>query len=521
MKTPWLRLTAVLVLVMTLIAGLAAGCSKPDPKKTTLTYAITSDLDGTDIQQVFTSNIIQTVASPAMVVLDLENKNVVPQLAKSVKLEGNSIIMEFPANLKFANGKACTGADIKASIERYIEISPYSSDWGELDHIDVNGQTVTLVFKSPPAYFIAVLTSDYSGIVDVATAKQVGDEAFNRKVVGVGPYLLTEWVQGSHLTFKRDAAYQDFKPFVQNKGPWKFETVVVRVIPDHLTRISELEAGNVDYVAEVPLEFVDRVANNSKLTLVKSPVAGESYLRFNTAKAPFNDIRFRQAVNYAINKEEIKTALKNTVEPIYGLLCPAQLCHSAQTEAALKQALSYNQQEANDLLAEMGYKDTNGDGILEKGGKPLKLTILTTQDVASHKMSAPVIQQQLKQVGIDVELQEQGRSYVRELVNAGNFDIAFARWMWPDPDIWYYSFHSSNANPIWSTPELDAILDGGRSIMNMAERTAKYAELSEAVAGEMAIVSLFYDYNFSAHVKTLTGLHRAVSGETYFNDAAK
>jgi peptide/nickel transport system substrate-binding protein len=520
MKGPKLRVALILLLAVAMTATLAVGCKRGTPKNT-LIYAIEAELDGTDIQQVYTSNIIQTLASPAMVVLDLDNRNVVPQLASSVTLDGNNIVMEFPASLKFTNGKACTGEDIKASIERYIEISPYSSDWAELDHIDVDGQKVTCVFKGPPAYFIAVLTSDYSGIVDVATAEQLGDEAFNRKVVGVGPYKLDEWVQGSHFTFTRFDGHRDFKPFVQNEGPWSFEKVTVRIIPDALTRISELEAGNVDYVSNVPAQFVDRVAANNKLTLLKTPVAGESYLRFNMTKAPFNSYKFRQAINYAVDKEEIKTALDDTVDPVYGLLCPAQLCYSPETEAELKQELAHDQQRSKDLLAELGYSDTDGDGYLDKGGKQLKFTILVTEDVPSHALAAPVIQQQLKEVGINVELQEQGRSYIRELVDANNYDISFARWMWSDPDIWYYSFHESGSNPIWTNDEVSQILDDGRTIMDVAERTAKYAELSRAVAGELCIVSLFYDYNYSAHLKTLTGLHRSVSGETYWNDAVK
>lgn len=528
MYSPKVRAALGIVLVVALSTGLAAGCVKPppatptvDPRTKTLVIAVAQELDGTDIQQVYTSNIVQQLISPAPAVLDLKNEKLVPQLAKSVSFsqDGKSIILVFPDGIKFANGRPATGKDIEASVKRYIDISPYAEDWGELDRVTVDGQTVTLTFVSPPAYFIAVLTTTYSGIVDVEEAKRVGNEAFNRKAVGIGPYLLEEWVQGSHFRFVRNMNYQDFKPFTQNKGPWHFETVTVRIIPDAFTRLAELEAGNVDFTDLSP-EHRDRVAANPDLTLITAPGGGQTYLRFNLHKAPFNNLKFREAINYAINKNEIKAALNNGVEPIYGLLSPAQLAHNAAVEAQLKEQRAHDIEKAKRLLAELGYT-LGPDGILQKGGKPLRLTILSTTDVLVQKLAGPVVQSQLRAVGIDAKLEEQGRAYVRELVRANNYDIAFQAWSWPDPDIWYYSFHSSNPNPIWTTPKVDAILESGRSIMDMAERTRKYGELSTLVGEHLPIIPLFYPYLYSAHRKSLQGLHVAVDGTVYYNDARK
>lgn len=525
MRKTGLRTTLVLAVVAALAAGSLAGCARliptADPALRTLVVAVASELDGTDVQQVWTANIVQELISPAPVVFDLKRERLVPQVASGVSFsqDGKSIILTFPRNLRFANGREATGADIEASIERYRGLSPYAADWEDMERVTVDGQTVTLTFRNPPANFLAVLTSVYSGLVDVQEATRVGNEAFNRRAIGIGPYLLKEWVQGSHFTFTRNEHYRDHKPFVQNRGPWHFDTVTVRVIPDGFTRLAELEAGNVDF-ADIALEHRDRVAANPNLVLLAAPAAGQTYLRFNLHRAPFNDLKFREAINYAINKDAIKQALDAAVEPIYGLLSPAQLAFNAAVEAELEAKRGHNLARAQQLLTELGYVP-GADGILRKGGQPLRLTLLVPNDVAVQRLAGPVVQAQLRAIGIDVALEEQGRAYVRELVRANNYDIAFQAWNWADPDIWYFSFHSSNANPIWSTPQVDAILEAGRTTMDMVQRAAKYGELSRLVGEHLPIISLFYPYTYRAHRRTLQGLHIGVDGTVHFNDARK
>jgi peptide/nickel transport system substrate-binding protein len=518
----WRGPTTLAVILVFALALAAGGCPRRDPQADKLVIAVSAELDGMDVQQVWTANIVQELISAAPVVFDLKNEQLVPNVAESISFspDGKSIILVFPDDLRFADGDPVTGADVKAAYERYIAISPYSGDWAMLERIDVDGQRVTLVFKAPPAHFLASLASVYSGILDAALAKSIGNEAFNRQAVGVGPYLLTEWVPGSHTTFQRNPHWRSFKPFVRNRGPWKFETITVRIIPDALTRLSELEAGNVDLAAIAP-EHRRRVADNRDLVLLEAPGAGQTYLRFNLHRAPFNDRRFRQAIAYAVNRDELVLALDDAVEPRWGLLSPAQLAFSAATEAELKAKRPHNLERARQLLAELGYVDANGDGILERDGVPLKITLLSTVGVHAHEMAAPVLQRQLRLVGIDVAIEEQGRPYVIERVRANNYDISVAAWSWVDPDIWYFSFHSGEANPIWSSPETDRLLERGRTLMDMAERTANYAELSRRVAEEVPIISLFTVYWYTAHRRNLTGLHVAVDGAIHYEDASK
>ena len=149
-----MRVPLVVVLAVAMLAVGVTGCQQQeDPNAGTIVIAVHGDLDGTDIQQVHTANVVQEFINPAPVVFDQEMENLVPQVVEAISFseDGLSIFLDLPSDLKFPDGRDATGEDFKAAVDRYIELSPYNSDWGELDRIDVDGQQVTLVFKPPPA----------------------------------------------------------------------------------------------------------------------------------------------------------------------------------------------------------------------------------------------------------------------------------------------------------------------------------------------------------------------------------
>lgn len=515
------RVLVGLLAAAVVVAGLSA--CKPGTSKDTLVFAVSAELDGTDIQQIHAANIVQTLMSPPPVVYSLDQKGLVPQIVESVSFseDGKSIVLVFPEDIKWPDGTPVTGEQYKKSVERYIDLSPYGSDWAELDRIHVDGQTVKLTFTSPPASFLAILTSPYSAIINAAKAETIKPEDFNGKCEALGPYVLTEWVKGSHYTFTRNEHWQDHKSFVTNNGPWSFAKATVRVVPSAADRLRELLAGRVDVAYDISAADKERVAGNGRLQLIAAAVPGEVYLRINHKKAPLNDLKLREALNYAIDKDQLKVALSGGAEPVYGLLTPSQIAYSQAIEDELKAARKHDQAKAKELLAGLGYADADGDGILDKNGQPLKLTILTAKEIESYKKTAPVIKSQLKAVGIDVEVREESRAAVSDRVAKQDYDLALERWIWQDPDIWYYSFHTGQTNPIWTSAQFDQILDRGRGMLDMAERTAKYGELSKGVSELLPMIPLFYEYSYTGVRKAVTGLHVAVDGAIYFNDAKK
>jgi len=490
-------------------------------KETTLVIAVPEEIEGTDIQQISWANIVHALIYQPLVVFTLDLKGVVPDLAESFEVseDGKEITFKLPKDAKFSNGDPLTAEDIKKSILRYKEISPYAEDFAVVKDIIVkDDHTATLVLETPAPYLWAVLASVYGAPVDTKLAEKVGKEEFNRKAVGSGPFMIEEWVQGSHVTLVKNPYYKTNIPFVKNKGPFKIDKVIVRFIPESFTRISELEAGNVHIVIGVPIENLDTLKNNPDVQLLSYLQPGIDYIMINTEKPPLDDIKVRKAIALAINREELKMALNNVVRPAYGYLSPAQVGYHEETEKELQKEYSYNLEEAKKLLAEAGWKDENGDGILEKDGKPLSLTMLVPLDRPMLKKAAPIIQAQLKKLGIDLQLREYEYSYIRKMTRDHNFDLALRAYWWSDADILIYIFHKNAGYP-WSNPEVDKMLEEARTITDFEKRAQKYGEIQKAIMKEMPVIPLFSEYQYTAVRKEVKGVIQGIDGSLYLNDA--
>jgi peptide/nickel transport system substrate-binding protein len=518
-----LALTTLLVFLLTLTGcGGSEGTANVDEEKE-LVIAIPEEIEGTDIQQVKWENIVHSLLFQPLVSFDMELKNLVPEGASSFEIsqDGTELTFRLPKDAAFSDGSPLKAEDIKNSLERYRKISPYAEDLAPIKEIIVKDpETLVLKLEKSAAYLWPVLTSTYGGTVNAKKAKEIGDQAFNRNAEGSGPATVQEWVQGSHITLKKNENYRTYSPLVENKGPIKFDKITVKFVPDDFTRISELESGNADIIISVPAENVKELEQNSDVQLFKYLQPGISYIAMNTKAEPLNDIKVRTAIALAINKDEIKDVLKGAVLPKYGLLSPAQLCYDEKKEMELKARYGYDQDKAKDLLAQAGYKDTDGDGILEKNGKPLSLTMMVALDFPMLKQAAPVIQAQLKQIGINLELREYESKYIKQAIQDHDFQLAMRSYWWNDPDILYYNFSSSSKAP-WINKEWDRLLEDARYIMDMNQRTAKYNEIQEKILSELPVVPLFSEYQHIAVRKSVTGVKVSIDGRIFLNDADK
>lgn len=332
-----------------------------------------------------------------------------------------------------------------------------------------------------------------------------------------GPYYVSEWVQGSHITLLKNPNYQTFNPNLGDK--LKFDKITIRFISEDFTRISELETGNVDIVIGVPVENLLQVKANDKLQTFEYLQTGIDYIVLNTKVAPLDDLNVRKAIALALNKDEMKTALNDTVIPKWGLISPAQLCFDAQTEADLKAEFAFNTTEVANLLGKAGWKTKNADGIYMKNGKPLSFEIMVPNDRPALKKAAPVIQSQLAAAGIKVELKEFESRYIKQAVKDKNFVLALRLNEWTDPDIMYYVY-TGGALP-WTNAEVDKMLDEARYIMDMGQRTAKYAEIQKKIMSEVPVIPLFSEYQYIGASKNIKGLKVAPDGKAYLNDITK
>ena len=512
--------------ILTALGGAAAltGCGSDatggGSSAGTLTIGIADEPEGLDIQQIGWENYVHWLLYDPIVVYSDDLTEVKPCAAEKFEVsdDGKTYTITLPKDAKFSNGDTLDANAYKASLDRYIKISEYGTDYDDVESFEVvDDQTLVMHLKQAAPYLMTPLSTTYSAPVDTKVADDMEKDEFNRKPVANGPYVVDSWEQGSQVTFKRNENFATSNPFVENKGPWAFDTIVVRFIPDEFTRVSEVESGNADIVFDVPASSVSELKSNDDIELYDYAQSGVSYLHLNTDSGVLADAKVREALAYAIDRDEVVKALDDMVTPAYGFISEAQACYSADEEAALAKKLAYDPDKAKSLLEGAGWK-ANSDGVMEKNGTKLSFELLVPGDRTSIKNAAPVIQKQLKAVGFDAEITEQDASYIKSKVKDDDYAAACRSYVWLDPDILYSSFTPASGYS-WEDKQVTELLEKGRQTPDDTERAKVYVEFQERMVTLFKALPLFADKYVIAGKKTVENVRVSKDGRMSLHDA--
>lgn len=498
------KVQVVIICVIIVVAACVATYyfTTPSPEyKRSLVIAIPEEPTGLDPQQVSWTNEIHDLVFQWLVTYDAE-MNLVPDLAESFEIseDGLSVTFYLPEDAKFSNGDPLTADCVKSSVERYIDISVYAEDYVALDHVEViDDYTAKYVFKTPPAAVWATIASNYGAIVDTEVAADKGDELFNSEPVGCGPYKVKDWVHGSHVTLVRNDHYKTNVPFVENKGPNPYiDEVIIRFIPEDLTRASELEAGTVNILRGVPIDFVSGFEENPEIKLYYVVSPGLDYILVNVRRPPVDDVRVRQAIMYAVKREDLTHVLEDTVLEWYSILSPSMSCYNSSVEDYGAAKYSYNLEKAKTLLEEAGWVDTNGDGTVDKNGKELVLELLSPTDRPALKRVAPLIKDHLSQIGIGLDIKEFAYPYIRGKTEEWDFDLALRMYSWSAPGgIIPYIVHSEYGNLTYSNPEVDHLMETAMETADETERTKLWSQVQLILLEDLPMVPLFVSKEYT------------------------
>ncbi len=512
------NMTAV-ILMLCMVFSLCCISASADDQ--TLVIAIQDEVEGLDVQQIGWNNMVHELLYEPLVCFNEDLSEIVPDFAESYTVTDEYLEFVLPADAKFSNGDPLNAEALKASLERYMAISEYAGDLDAVSGFEVvDEQTIRYILSGPGPYMWCSIGSTFGGIVDTAVADAVGDEEFNRSPVTNGMYYVEDWVQGSHLTLKRNEYFHTNKPSLQNKNAPVFDTIIVRFIPDEFTRVSELESGDVDIIYNVPASAMADLDENPDVTTFYFKLPGVSYLNLQTEKGILADPLVRQALSYAVNRDELYFALDGTVTPMYGFISDAQAGYSAQEEAKLAEKLKYDPEKAAALLAEAGWADTNGDGIVDKDGQALSFEMLIPSDRAPLKAVGPVLQMEFAAIGVDAQIREYEADYIKQMMKEDNFDMGSRTFEWADADILYYVFTEASGYA-WNHPELTDALIVAREENDPEARVAAYETVSELLSEDFKGIALFADNNCIAVKGNVQGLVITNDGRSWFGDVTK
>ena len=440
-----------------------------------------------------------------------ENLNHAPELASQwiISDDQKTITFKLKENLFWADGTPLTSDDVLFTWRLVTDPNtrtPYASDYLLVkDAQTPNKQTFTVTYEQNYAPALDTWASLQILPKHVLKDEDINNTFFSRKPTGSGYYQLDQWINGQQVTLKRNKN--------STQGQALIEKLTSRIIPDTSSQFLELIADNIDLMNINPIQyqrvFPSREDLKQKIGLYKELGNGYTYLGFNLKQAPFNDPKVRQAMNYAINKEEIiKGVLLGLGEAIASPYKPGTRWNNESLSP-----YPYDPSKALALLKEAGYQK-NTAGILVKDGKPFEFEILTNQN-KQREMTAVLVQRRLKEIGIDVKIRVlEWASFINRFIKTGDFKAVVLGWSLSlDPDqfnIW----HSSQQGPGqfnfvgYENPRVDELLELGRRELDNDKREEIYHEFSKLLLEDSPIVYLYAGYGLSAINKRVQGIKK-------------
>jgi len=296
-------------------------------------------------------------------------------------------------------------------------------------------------------------------------------------------------VTGQKIVLVSNPDYFEGRPYIDG--------FIMRIIPDMATMFLELRANGIDQMGLTPLQYTRQTENSlfrRNFNKYRYLSFTYTYLGYNLKSPLFMDKRVRQALAHAIDKEAIISGvLLGLGKPATGPLKPGTWAYNPNVRT-----YPHDPAKARSLLAEAGWKDTDGDGILDKDGKPFSFELITNQGNEVRGKCAEIIQENLAKIGIDVKIRIlEWAAFVNDFINQRRFDATILGWTIPmDPDL-YDVWHSSKTRPgelnfiSYDNSEVDDLLERGRGTFDQKERKKCYDRIQEILAEEQPYNFLF------------------------------
>ena len=295
----------------------------------------------------------------------------------------------------------------------------------------------------------------------MATRKKLGNDYGKNVIDGTGPFQFVEWVPGDHVTVKRWDAYPgSMTPFFKNKGKAYLDGIRWRFIQEAASRALAIENGELDALHGPAPQDIDRLKKNGNLKVTQLGEESVWFIGLNFDKLEFGDIRVRQAVSHALDRNAIVEKLVFG----YGTTAFGPLPTSDPTYyKAVTKFNQFDKEKSKSLMTAAGWK-AGSDGILEKGGKKFSFELAVTNESFSTQLAA-VIQAMLKDVGMDVKVNAYDRATHFSKLGAGVDSFTF-KYLWPNPYDVYVVLTSSSAIPIpnWAHAKLPDARQGARAV---------------------------------------------------------
>lgn len=451
----------------------------------TLTIGVSSTTvtNGIDPHVILGDNTVWALSQIGEGLLHFDaNMNIVPWLAHSYSISDDGLVytFELEQGVKFHNGREMVAEDVKFSLERILDPETGSRRRQNLEIIDrievVDDQTVEVHLQSAFAPFLANMVGVWAAVIP---SESVNDDGTITHPVGTGPFRFNNYDMGENLTLDRfDDYWRDDVPFV--------DSVVMTPVSDDAARMVALRTGAVDLITSVPAQLLPSLmANDDRgFELLISPGTSWRMATMNTTRAPFDDVRVRQAVDLALDREELMLARTFGFGHVDNQIWDEGSVW--RMEATLPQR---DLDRVSELLEEAGH----GDGL-----------DITIEARSLYLDDAQLVQSQLNEAGFNASIVVSDWAALAERMRSNNFDMVVAAAGWyADPDGRYARFYTPEgpANFYaggYDNPEVTELLDEARRLNDNDERRALYQQVFDILQQDVPNPILYFAPNTMA-----------------------
>lgn len=434
----------------------------------------------------------------------------IPALAESWEiLEGGKLYrFKLDAKATFSDGARVRASDALFTLRKILEpASEAVQVIGAFEHLDlartrvIDDHTIEIAFREPRAAQL-LRFNDLLVVPEHVYSKGNFRADYNSTAVGSGPYRLAKRDPGKELILERRPDYWGVKPAA--------ERIIFKVIVDHGTAWNALKRGDIDetrIASDVWLRERQNPALAKTIDFRRFYTLSFNFISWNTRNLHLRDKRVRRALAMCIPIEAvIRDLYHGTARALSGPFTPDDIAYNPKVEP-----VRYDPEGAKALLATAGWTDSNGDGALDRNGRPFKIKLLIMSGAAATTQFAQMVQAEMKKVGVDVELTVLDPSVALQRIIGGDYEAAYLGFELDADTDPFSILHSSQWPPrgqnfsYYRNPEVDRLIDAARTELDRSRRRDLYWKLHEIVADDQP-------YTFTVQVSSKWGINRRVRG---------
>lgn len=442
-----------------------------------------------------------------MVRVDKEGQKLIPGLAETWEVSPDGLTYTFHLrDAKFSDGSAVTSEDIAYSLTRIrdSELSLWQDTYKIIKDMQTpDARTIVVTLTGPSAPFLSTLAMPGASIVSKAAMESMGEEAFAEKPVGSGAFMVQEWRRGDRVILKKNPDYWDAANVSLDGVEWIS-------MPDDNTRMLAVQAGQIDAAIFVPFSQVAELKKDAKLNVVINPSTREDHLLLNHEHPPLDNVKVREAIDYAIDKQ----AIVDTVTFGIGEVANSYIPKGALYHLADNGARAFDPEKAKALMTEAGAGDFTLNYLVDAGDQ-------------TQEQVAILVQSQLENVGIKVNLQKVDPSQTWDMELNGDFDLGMNYWvndiLDPDQKTTFTLGHDVNMNYMtrYKNEKVKELVAQGRVEMDPAKREAIYHEIQKLAKADVHWIDLYYSPFLSVTQKGVENFGQNPLGRFYLEETVK